>query len=119
MSSKILYVGTKAQVVAFDKATGAKLWQTKLKGGLTSGERFVSLLVQEGCVFAHTYGELFCLDQETGAILWKNSLDGLGYDIATLAVDGVTNSSAQAMAALQKKKSSDAAVTVGIVGGSH
>ncbi len=120
MPSNILYVGTKAHVVAVDQATGQKLWQTKLKGGLTNGERFVSLLVQDGRVFAHTYGELFCLDQETGAVLWKNSLDGVGYDLATLACNGAPSSPTQAMmAAWQKKKSRDAAVAVGLPGGDH
>lgn len=113
MSSDILYVGVKAHVVAVDKTTGATLWQTKLKGGAANGDRFVSLLVQDGRVFAHTYGELFCLDRETGAILWKNELAGLSYDIATLASEGVGNSSVSTTAALKKKKSSeDAASTV-------
>ena len=111
MSSNILYLGVKAHVVAIDKTTGATLWQTKLSGETVAGERFVSLLVHEGRVFAHTYGELFCLDQQTGAILWQNGLEGLGYDIATLAVEGAPGSSAQLMAALQKKKSSDAAAS--------
>jgi len=107
MASDILYVGVKAHVVAVDKATGATLWQTKLKGGMAGGDRFVSLLVQDGCVFAHTYGELFCLDRETGAILWRNELAGLSYDIATLASDGAGNSSASMIATLRKKKSGD------------
>jgi len=108
MSSNTLYVGVKAHVIAIDKDTGATLWQTKLKGGLTSGERFVSLLVQGGRVYANTYGEVFCLDPETGAILWKNGLDGLGYDIATLASEGVSKPSLEALVALRKKQSSDA-----------
>lgn len=117
MTSDILYVGVKAHVVAVDKTTGVTLWQTKLKGGMVSGDRFVSLLVQDGRVFAHTYGELFCLDRETGAILWKNELAGLSYDIATLASEGVGISSASMMAALKKKKSSeDAASTVATSG---
>ncbi|HWA25109.1 MAG TPA: PQQ-binding-like beta-propeller repeat protein [Lacunisphaera sp.] len=97
----------KAHVVAVDKATGATLWQTKLKSGMGSGDRFVSLLVQDGRVFAHTYGELFCLDRDTGAILWKNELAGLGYDIAVLASDGGGNLSASMIAALKRKKSGD------------
>lgn len=60
-------------------------------------------------MFAHTYGELFCLDQQTGAILWKNGLEGLGYDIATLAVEGAPSSPAQLMAAVQKKRSGETA----------
>ena len=108
MSSNLLYVGIKGQVVAIDKQTGATRWQTRLKGGLTSGERFVSLLVQDGRVYAHTYGELFCVDQETGAILWRNGLDGLGYDPATLASEGIPSSSVAALMALRKRRSGDA-----------
>ena len=98
--------------MAIDKSTGATLWQTKLKGGLTSGTPFVSLLVQDGQVYAHTYGELFCLDRETGAILWRNGLNGLGYDIATLASEGVSSASMEAIAALRKKQTSQASTTV-------
>lgn len=72
------------------------------------GQSFVSLLVHEGRVFAHTYGELFCLDQQTGAILWKNALEGLGYDLVTLAAEGATNSSAATITAMQKKKAQEA-----------
>jgi outer membrane protein assembly factor BamB len=111
MTSNILFVGVKAHVVAIDKTTGAKLWQTKLKGGMASGDRFVSLLVQEGRVYAHTYGELYCLDQETGAVLWKNPLDGLSHDIATLACEGATNSLPQLTAALHKKQVAEAAAS--------
>ncbi len=116
-SPSILYVGVKAHVVAVDKATGGTLWQTKLKSGLTSGDRFVSLLVQDGRVYAHTYGELFCLDQQTGAILWKNGLEGMGYDIATLAVDGASNLSVAALVAVKKKQASDAAAGSTATGG--
>jgi outer membrane protein assembly factor BamB len=117
MSSDILYVGVKAHVVAVDKTTGATLWQTKLKGGMASGDRFVSLLVQDGRVFAHTYGELFCLDRETGAILWKNELAGLSYDIAMLASEGVGDLAASMMAALKRKKSGDDAASPVVTSG--
>ena len=87
MDSAILYLGTHSHVAAFDRATGAELWRTKLKGTLTSDD-FVSLLVQPDRLYAHTGGELYCLDSATGAILWKNGLTGLGYGIASLAVVG-------------------------------
>jgi outer membrane protein assembly factor BamB len=117
MSSNLLYVGLRGQVVAIDKDTGATRWQTKLKGGLTSGERFVSLLVADGRVYAHTYGELFCLDQETGSMLWRNGLDGLGYDIATLATEGIPSSSLAALASLRKRQSADAGTAYPASGG--
>ncbi len=87
MASNTLFLGTHSHVAALDRATGAELWRTKLKGALTSDD-FVSLLVQPDRLYAHTGGELFCLDPQTGAILWKNGLTGLGYGIASLAVEG-------------------------------
>jgi outer membrane protein assembly factor BamB len=115
MSPDILYVGVKAHVVAVDKTTGKTLWQTKLKGGMASGDHFVSLLVQGDRLFAHTCGELFCLDRATGAILWKNELPGLGHDIATLASEGAGNSAAAMIAASKKQKSGDdAASTIAV-----
>lgn len=119
MNSNIIYVGVKAHVAAIDRDTGEIRWQTKLKGGLSSGERFVSLLVQDGRVYAHTYGELFCLDQETGEILWTNSLDGLGYDIASLAVEGRANSPELARAVVRKKQAEYPGTTGGAMGGAH
>ncbi len=90
MDSATLYVGTHSHVAAFDRATGSELWRTRLKGTLTSDD-FVSLLVQRDRVYAHTGGELHCLDAATGAILWKNGLTGLGYGLASLAVEGVSS----------------------------
>ena len=112
MSSNHLYLGVKAQVVAIDKNTGKTVWQTKLKGGLASGQLFVSLLVQDGRVYAHTYGELFGLDETTGAILWQNGLEGLGYDIASLATEGIPSSALPALVALQNRQSMAAATAV-------
>jgi outer membrane protein assembly factor BamB len=106
MSSNLLFVGTKAQVAAIDKNSGETRWLTKLKGGLAGGSNFVNLLVQDGRVYAHTYGELYCLDQETGAILWKNELSGLGYDIASLAIEGIPSSVIPALAAFRNRQAS-------------
>jgi outer membrane protein assembly factor BamB len=119
MTSNTLFVGVNAHVVAIDKSTGATLWQTKLKGGLTSGARFVSLLVQDGRVYAHTYGELFCLDQETGAILWKNGLGGLGYDMATLASEGASGAPMEIIAAQRVKQTNQAGTTFVIGSDGH
>jgi outer membrane protein assembly factor BamB len=91
MKSNIVYVGVKAHVVAIDQNDGRILWQTKLKKGV-SGHRFVTLLLQDRRVYAHSYGELFCLDAETGRVLWSNPLEGLGYDLASLATGGAVTS---------------------------
>jgi outer membrane protein assembly factor BamB len=108
MASNTVYIGVKAHVVAVDKNDGRTLWQTKLKGGAVSGDRFVSLLVAEGRVYARSYGELFCLDSGTGQILWKNALDGLGYDIASIAIDSGSTSFASSSEYRREKKSAQA-----------
>jgi outer membrane protein assembly factor BamB len=107
MSSDLIYVGVKAHVAAFHKIDGKPAWRTKLTSGATSGDRFVSLLVSDGMVFAHTYGELYCLDAETGTLLWKDALDGLSYDLASLAVEGASNS--RLLSPIHKKKKAAAA----------
>ncbi len=109
MDSAILYVGTHSHVAAFDRATGAELWRTKLKGSLTSDD-FVSLLVHADRLYAHTGGELYCLEATTGALLWKNGLTGLGYGIATLAVEG-QSSTPPPLVAAQRARSAQAGHT--------
>src|SRR5690242_2770004 len=94
----IIYLGVKGHVVAIDKQDGAALWKTKLKGGLASGDRFVTLLIEDSRVYAHTCGELFCLDADTGEILWNNGLQGLGFDIGSLATEGLSSSADPALA---------------------
>jgi len=91
---EILFVGTKGYVVAFSKRDGTQLWKTWLGGGMAiAGDKFVTLLADGERVYAHTYGKLFCLDAQTGQPLWTNDLPGLGYDLATLAVDGASSPS--------------------------
>ena len=116
MASNIIYTGLKAHVVAVDKTTGTTLWKTKLKGGLTSGMPFVTLIVEDGKVYAHTYGELTCLDAATGQVLWRNELSGLGYDIASLAVDGKSSPALSAFAAQRQAQSRSSAVSTGEIG---
>lgn len=114
MASGILYVGVKAHVLAIDQATGTTLWETKLKGGsVLSGDRFVTLLVDGNRVYAHTYGEIFCLDAQTGAERWTNPLTGLSYDVASLAVDGQTSASGAAQAYRREQRSANAAAAAG------
>ena len=96
MSSSIVYVGVKTQVSAIDQIHGTTLWQTKLKSGAVSGDGFVTLLVENDRVYAHTYGELYCLDAVTGALLWNNPLEGLGYGMVSLATHGSSSSASPA-----------------------
>ena len=110
MPSNTVYIGVKGHVTAIDKNDGRTLWQTKLKHGAVNGHRFVSLLVEGMRVYAHTYGELFCLDAETGRILWNNPLDGLGYDIASIALHGAA---APALPASEYRRQKAAAAAAG------
>ena len=106
-TSELLFVGVKGHVVALSRLDGAEVWKTKLAGGISFvGERFVTVLVDGDRIYAHSYGKLFCLDSETGSPLWTNDLAGLGYDIATLAVVGMSSPPLPAFA--QYKRTRDA-----------
>lgn len=107
-TSDTLFVGVKGHVVAFNKHDGTQLWKTQLRGGFTvAGDRFVTVLAESETVYAHTYGELFCLDARTGEQLWSNELAGLGYDVATLAVVGLSSPSLAALVEQKRKRASD------------
>ena len=86
----LLFLGQKSHVVALDKKTGGEVWRTLLKGGM--GYDFVTLLVEDDVIYAHTKGEAYGLDAGTGRILWKNELKGLGFGLASLAVEGMSTS---------------------------
>lgn len=62
------------------------------------------MLVEGERVYAHTYGELFCLDARAGKQLWTDKLAGLGYEIASLAVVG-NSSQPQSVDYLKNKNS--------------
>ena len=105
-----LFVGLKGHVVAFSKRDGMQLWKTGLRSGLTAGgDRFVTVLVDGERIYAHTLGHLFCLDAGTGEKLWSNELAGLGYDIAMLAVVGVSSPSIAALVEQQRRSASASA----------
>lgn len=119
MTTDIIYVGVKAHVAAISKIDGSILWQTKLKSGATSGDRFVTLLVEDGHVYAHTYGELYCLDADTGEVRWKNELDGLSYDIVSLATEVSSSSSIPARVVRRRKEAAQASSVAATGGGAQ
>lgn len=86
-TDSIVLVATKCTVLAFERETGVRLWQTALKSGWTKQD-FVSLVADDRRVYATTFGELFCLDLFTGRLLWTDRLEGMGYGIASLALPG-------------------------------
>jgi len=75
-----IFIGIKGSVVAIDRATGDTMWSTHLKGS-----QFVTVAVDNGNVFAATYGHLFCLDPSTGYVRWTNELKGFGYGLVSIA----------------------------------
>ena len=100
-----LFVGVKGHVVAFSKHDGSLIWKTQLKGAFLSvGDRFVTVLVEGQRIYAHSYGVLFCLDAATGKQLWTNKLEGLSYDIASLAIEGAAAPSQAALVRYRSTK---------------
>jgi outer membrane protein assembly factor BamB len=92
-----IFVGVKGSVLAIDRATGATVWQTHLKGG-----DFVNVVLQDGDLYAATKGRLFRLDPATGGIQWTNDLPGYGLGIVSIA------GTPQGIAAAAEKKHRDA-----------
>ena len=81
-TSDLVFIGIKGCVIALDRATGAQVWVTRLKGG-----DFVNVVVRNGAILASCYGEIFCLDALTGNALWHNPLKGFGMGLATIALE--------------------------------
>lgn len=101
-ASRIIHIGIKGTVIAVDRATGAVVWETKLKG---SG--FVNLVFDGDDLFATTRGEILCLDPVGGQIRWNNPLRGFGWGLVTVATaDG---SSVAAMEEHRRQEAANAA----------
>ena len=98
----LLYVGLHGHVAAIDKRSGVEAWRTSLPD---TGYDVVTLLHEDGLLFAVSKGHLFALDAESGRVLWRNRLKGLGHGYALLATtrsatnDSVIFRAAQAAAA--------------------
>jgi outer membrane protein assembly factor BamB len=84
---KKIYMGIGNHVVCLHQATGQEIWRTQVK---TSA--LVSILVSGDTVFASSSGHMYALSAANGAVKWENGLEGLGYGVATLAVDGTSSS---------------------------
>ena len=88
-----VFLGIRGSVMALDKKTGVRVWETKLKGS-----SFVTLLVDGSRIFAGAQGEIFCLDAATGKTLWHDGLSGYGFGLLSLAMQN-SGSDAALMAA--------------------
>src|SRR5436190_8568512 len=85
-----VFVGIKGAVLALDRDSGERLWESSLKGA-----DFVSVTVQDGDLFAASRGRVYRLDPSSGDILWVNDLEGLGYGIVSIAGASQTDGPAE------------------------
>jgi outer membrane protein assembly factor BamB len=107
----LVYAGIRGSVVAFDKKSGARVWETKLKGG-----NFVTLLVEDGRVLAGAQGEIFCLDAATGKLLWHDGLKGYGFGLMSIATaNRSSDSSALAAEFCRQQEADSSAAAAGSV----
>lgn len=92
MEKNILIIGCNGYVSAINAGNGQELWRTKLRDGLLGGSRGsdVSVLIDQGQIFAGCYGRIYALDAASGNILWDNDLKGMGYNEVALAKQGTS-----------------------------
>jgi hypothetical protein len=103
-TSDLVFIGIKGSVIALNRVTGAQVWAIHLRG---SG--FVNILVQPDAILACCYGEVFCLDPLTGQGRWQNPLTGFGYGLATIAVEGQSETGVATAMAEQRRRSEESA----------
>ncbi len=109
-TSDLLFIGIKGSVIALSRATGEKVWATRLKGS-----DFVNVLVENGAVLASCYGEIFCLEPLTGTGVWHNELKGFGRGLATMATDHSSTSGNLPLAAEKRRRDEEAAAAAAVV----
>ena len=95
----LIFVTSGYKVVALRKSSGRQEWETVLvERFFKPSVPFVTLLVDETGVYAHTINEIFRLNLETGAIVWRKELQTNRWTtsagIASLATLGASSSSA-------------------------
>jgi hypothetical protein len=71
----LLFIGTHGWVAALEKFTGRELWRTSLP---KTGWSVVTLLHEDGVLFAASGGHAFAINPMNGEIAWENPLSGLG-----------------------------------------
>ena len=105
-TSDLIFVGIKGSVLALNRATGAKVWATRLKGS-----SFVNVVLERDQVLAACYGEIFCLDPLTGETMWHNPLRGFGLGLATIATEQNPGGGNAAAAAEQCRSDEEASAS--------
>jgi outer membrane protein assembly factor BamB len=103
---KLIHIGIKGTVFGLDRATGAEVWQTPLKGS-----DFVNVVLDGEDLFAATKGEMFCLDPVNGQIRWNNPMRGFGWGLITIAATDASSMTAMAEYRRRQEASASAAST--------
>lgn len=88
MKENLVYVAAGGVVCAIDKSTGNTVWKFKFPAKRLLPDGFVNLLADADVVYAHAQGEVHCIKAATGELLWTNTLTGMGYGIASIAILG-------------------------------
>jgi len=108
-----LFIGANGKIAVIDAGTGRTIKEITLNPSkLKGGNGFVNMLKKGGFIYAHTYGQLYCIDIGSGRTIWSNELKGFGYDLATIISDDDNNiggniAAAQAKAAADERRKSD------------
>jgi outer membrane protein assembly factor BamB len=102
----LVFLGIRGSVVAMDRTSGSRTWETKLKGS-----DFVTLLVDGSRVLAGTQGEVYCLDAGTGEILWQDGLKGYGYGLMSIATASGTSAPTELAAEHQRRQQTSSSDT--------
>jgi len=113
----LLFLGLNGRVAALDRESGEIVWEWTAKdpdkGGAVGG--YMTLLVDQGQLFASANGYTYRLDPITGDELWANPLRGWGVGPAALATSTaasqqvLTAAAAAHQAAEQAQQSSQTA----------
>ncbi len=87
-----LYVGARGKIAVIEGGTGKTVKEIILNPSwLKTGNGFVNMIKAGNCIYAHTYGRLYCVDAGSGRVLWSNALKGMGYDLTSLISDDDNN----------------------------
>jgi outer membrane protein assembly factor BamB len=109
-TSELVFVGIGRSAVALNRATGAQVWETGLKG-----YDFVNVVLDGESVFATCCGEIYCLDPLTGKVLWHNPLKGFGTGLATIATEHNPGEGNAPVLVERRRRDEAAAASSGIV----
>lgn len=107
----LVYIGIKAQVLAFDRKSGAEMWRTSLPVTYKSSGTLVNVVRDSEGLFASCGGELFALDPKTGGLLWRQPLKGLGTGLSTVATDLGSGTQLAVLAEAERQAQAAAATT--------